>query len=93
MYRIYLPDPLLRPGHIFSFNTLSRITVIEPTGFFEFLQLESNALLLLMDSGGVLVESCILGVPCVTLRNTTERPETIEVGANRLVGTGCTTYR
>jgi UDP-N-acetylglucosamine 2-epimerase (non-hydrolysing) len=66
---------------------LSGITVIEPTGFFEFLQLESNARLILTDSGGVQEESCILGVPCVTLRNTTERPETIEVGANVLVGT------
>jgi len=86
-YRIHLPDPLIRPGHIFSFNTLSGITVIEPTGFLEFLHLESNARLILTDSGGVLEESCIPGVPCVTLRNTTERPETIDVGSNVLVGT------
>ncbi len=66
---------------------LCGITVIEPTGFFEFLQLESNARLILTDSGGVQEESCILGVSCVTLRNTTERPETISVGANILAGT------
>jgi len=72
---------------------LSGITVIEPTGFFEFLHLESNARLILTDSGGVQEESCILGVPCVTLRNTTEHPETIEVGANKLVGTGCDRIR
>jgi len=72
---------------------LSGITVIEPTGFFEFLHLESNARLILTDSGGVQEESCILGVPCVTLRNTTERPETIDVGANMLVGTGCDRIR
>ena len=67
---------------------LSGISVIEPIGFFEFLQRESNARRILTDSGGVQEESCILGVPCVTLRNTMERPETIAVGANHLVGTG-----
>jgi len=66
---------------------LDGISVIEPTGFLEFLQLEANARLILTDSGGVQEESCILGVPCVTLRNTTERPETIDVGANMLAGT------
>ena len=50
------------------------------------MQLESNALLNLTDSGGVQEESCILNVPCVTLRNNTERPETIELGTNKLLG-------
>lgn len=87
-------QPVIFPMHprtrkmVEQFNIqLSGITVIEPTGFLEFLQLESNARLILTDSGGVQEESCILGVPCVTLRNTTERPETIDVGANMLVGT------
>ena len=64
------------------------IKAIEPLGFLEFLQLEANARLALTDSGGVQEETCILGVPCVTLRENTERPETVDVGANMLVGTG-----
>jgi UDP-N-acetylglucosamine 2-epimerase (non-hydrolysing) len=67
--------------------SLDGISVMNPVGFLEFLQLESNARLVLTDSGGVQEETCILGVPCVTLRENTERPETIEVGANMLVGT------
>ena len=55
--------------------------------FLEFLQLEKNAKLTLTDSGGMQEESCILKVPCVTLRENTERPETIEVGCNMLSGT------
>ncbi|MDI6867730.1 non-hydrolyzing UDP-N-acetylglucosamine 2-epimerase [Methanoculleus sp.] len=66
------------------------ITPIEPLGFLEFLQVEANARLVLTDSGGVQEETCILGVPCVTLRKNTERPETIEAGANLLVGTAAT---
>jgi len=66
---------------------LDGISPLEPLGFLEFLQLEANARLVLTDSGGVQEESCILGVPCVTLRKNTERPETIEAGANVLAGT------
>ncbi len=62
------------------------IRAIEPLGFLEFLQLEANARLALTDSGGVQEEACILGVPCVTMRENTERPETVEVGSNRLAG-------
>ena len=66
---------------------LDGIRAIEPLGFLEFLQLEANARLALTDSGGVQEETCILGVPCVTLRENTERPETLDVGANVLTGT------
>lgn len=62
------------------------IQVIDPLGFMEFLKAESNARLVLTDSGGVQEECCILGVPCVTIRENTERPETVEVGANVLAG-------
>jgi len=66
--------------------TPKNLTVIEPMDFLGFLQLESSAKLILTDSGGVQEEACILGVPCVTIRDNTERPETLEVGANILAG-------
>ncbi len=58
-----------------------------PVWFFEFLPLEANARVVLTESGGVQEETCILGVPCVTLRENTGRPETIDVGSNVLAGT------
>ena len=70
-----------------EFNLESKnLSLIDPVDFLGFLQLESNARLILTDSGGVQEEACILRVPCVTLRDNTERPETIEVGANILAG-------
>lgn len=65
---------------------LDGVRAIDPVGFLEFLQLEAGARLALTDSGGVQEETCILGVPCVTLRENTERPETLEVGSNLLAG-------
>ena len=62
------------------------IKLIDPVDFLSFLQLESNAKLVLTDSGGVQEETCIIKVPCVTLRDNTERPETLEVGSNILAG-------
>jgi len=59
---------------------------IEPLGYLDFLQLQSQARLILTDSGGIQEEACVLGVPCVTLRDNTERPETLEVGSNILAG-------
>ena len=66
---------------------LNGVRPVEPLDYLSFLQLESNARLALTDSGGVQEEACILGVPCVTLRDNTERPETLEVGSNVLAGT------
>ncbi len=65
---------------------LKNLKIIEPVGYFDFLVLEKNAQLIITDSGGVQEEACILGVPCVTVRNNTERPETVEVGANIIAG-------
>lgn len=59
---------------------------VEPLGYHAFLGLLDGASLALTDSGGVQEESSVLGVPCLTLRDTTERPVTITLGTNRLVG-------
>jgi len=72
---------------VFGLSPPEGSVTIHPLGFSEFLQLEKNARLVLTDSGGVQEESCILGTPCVTLRDDTERPETVEIGANLLAGT------
>lgn len=62
------------------------VRLLEPQDFFDFLRLEATAALVFTDSGGVQEESCIIGTPCVTLRYSTERPETVHVGANCLAG-------
>jgi UDP-N-acetylglucosamine 2-epimerase (non-hydrolysing) len=63
------------------------ITLTGPQGYFDFLKLMSEARVVLTDSGGIQEETTILQVPCLTLRENTERPATIEQGTNRLVGT------
>ena len=65
----------------------SRLRIIEPLGYLEFMDLTMHARLVLTDSGGIQEETTILGVPCLTLRENTERPVTITNGTNRLVGT------
>ncbi|MBI3563148.1 MAG: UDP-N-acetylglucosamine 2-epimerase (non-hydrolyzing) [Gammaproteobacteria bacterium] len=69
------------------FTMANNIRLIEPLGYLDFLNLTANAKLVLTDSGGIQEETTILGVPCLTLRNNTERPVTVEHGTNRLVGT------
>ena len=64
----------------------SQIRFLEPFGFFDFITLERSALCVLSDSGTVQEECAILGVPNVTIRDVTERPETIECGSNLLAG-------
>ncbi len=70
----------------FGLKLPSMIQAVEPVGFLEFLRLEAGAALLLSDSGGVQEEGCILKVPCVTLRTSTERPETVTAGGNVIAG-------
>jgi len=70
----------------YDISVPDRFVVTPPVGYIEFLRLEQSARMILTDSGGVQEEACVLGTPCVTLRTNTERPETIEVGANYLAG-------
>lgn len=87
--------PIIYPIHPRTKKMINRfrlgisegVQLIEPVGFLDFLQLEVNTILVLTDSGAVQEETCILKVPCVTLRDNTERPETLEVGSNILAGT------
>lgn len=86
--------PVIFPIHPHSRRKLKEfrldvtgIRLIEPVDYLSFLLLEKNAKIVLTDSGGVQEEACILGTPCVTLRENTERPETLEVGSNMLSGT------
>jgi len=65
----------------------SNIRLIEPLGYLDFMNLYSGAKLVLTDSGGLQEETTALGIPCLTLRENTERPITIELGTNQLVGT------
>jgi UDP-N-acetylglucosamine 2-epimerase (non-hydrolysing) len=61
--------------------------MIEPLGYLDFLRLYSGATLVLTDSGGIQEETTALSIPCLTLRENTERPITVEMGTNNIVGT------
>jgi UDP-N-acetylglucosamine 2-epimerase (non-hydrolysing) len=63
------------------------LRLLEPLGYLEFLSLTSQAKLVLTDSGGLQEETTALGVPCLTLRDSTERPVTVTIGTSQLVGT------
>src|SRR3989338_1704581 len=86
--------PVIFPIHPRTLSRLKKfrlslpkdLHLMKPVGFLSFLRLEDAAEMILTDSGGVQEEACILKIPCVTLRTTTERPETVEVGANIIVG-------
>jgi UDP-N-acetylglucosamine 2-epimerase (non-hydrolysing) len=67
-----------------EFGLTPSATLIEPQSYLKFLSLAANAKLIITDSGGVQEEACVLGVPCVTVRKTTDRPETLLVGAGEL---------
>ncbi len=65
---------------------LPNLKLTEPLGYLDFMRLVADARLVLTDSGGVQEETTVLGVPCLTLRNNTERPITVAQGTNTLVG-------
>ena len=84
--------PLVLPAHPRAAERLraagmsGRVRVIPPAGYLDFVALEASARLVLTDSGGVQEETTVLGVPCLTLRDNTERPITVTEGTNQLVG-------
>jgi UDP-N-acetylglucosamine 2-epimerase (non-hydrolysing) len=69
-------------------NGNKKIVLLDPLGYLDFLKLMAHARVVLTDSGGIQEETTILKVPCMTLRENTERPVTVEMGTNRLVGSG-----
>jgi len=71
----------------FKLSVSKNIHLLEPLGYLDFLKLQKNAKLILTDSGGTQEEACIMKIPCITLRDSTERPETLSVKSNILVGT------
>ncbi len=87
--------PLLWPVHPRTRSRLSngsiriseRIRLLDPLGYIDFLALQAASFVVLTDSGGIQEETTVLGVPCLTIRENTERPATIEFGTNRLAGT------
>jgi UDP-N-acetylglucosamine 2-epimerase (non-hydrolysing) len=84
--------PVLFPMHPRTRKMLSGATpppgvrIVDPAGYLEFLSLEAGAAAVITDSGGVQEETTFLGVPCFTLRDSTERPVTIRLGTNTLLG-------
>jgi len=82
-----LRTALARSGLDRRLAAMDRLMPIDPLGYTDFLKLMDDARIVLTDSGGIQEETTILGVPCLTLRENTERPVTIEAGTNRLVGT------
>lgn len=64
-----------------------RLVLCEPLPYLEFNFLVKNAMAVITDSGGITEEATVMGVPCLTLRDTTERPETVTIGTNELAGT------
>lgn len=86
--------PLVFPVHPRTKKILKRIGIqhqrlhmVDPMSYLEFNYLVEKSFAVVTDSGGITEETTVMGVPCLTLRNNTERPETITIGTNELVGT------
>lgn len=92
--KIAVELPIVFPAHPrtqarlteFGIMLPPQVRIVEPLGYRDFLKLWSNARLALTDSGGLQEETTALGIPCLTLRDNTERPITVEQGTNRVVG-------
>ncbi|MEQ8363057.1 MAG: UDP-N-acetylglucosamine 2-epimerase (non-hydrolyzing) [Cyclobacteriaceae bacterium] len=65
---------------------LPNVIATDPLSYLEFLYMLKNAKGVITDSGGIQEETTVLGIPCITLRNNTERPETVDIGTNQLIG-------
>jgi UDP-N-acetylglucosamine 2-epimerase (non-hydrolysing) len=87
--------PLIFPAHPRTTKILKsrgmsipaeRMRMIEPVGYLDFMKLMMHSRIVLTDSGGIQEETTVLGIPCLTIRENTERPVTIDLGTNRLVG-------
>ena len=86
--------PILFPAHPRTKQVLSKVNIsannlyiTEPLGYLEFNYLVKNSLAVITDSGGITEETTYMKIPCLTLRDNTERPETVSIGTNKLVGT------
>jgi UDP-N-acetylglucosamine 2-epimerase (non-hydrolysing) len=86
--------PLIFPVHPRTAKTLKQtgltapnLHFVEPLGYLEFIYLVRSAKAVITDSGGITEETTVLGIPCMTLRDNTERPETVALGTNELLGT------
>jgi len=85
--------PIIFPVHPRTRQTIDKfkidsknIVMIDPQGYLEFMYLVKNAKGVITDSGGITEEATVLNIPCLTLRNSTERPETVELGTNEMIG-------
>jgi UDP-N-acetylglucosamine 2-epimerase (non-hydrolysing) len=85
--------PLVFPVHPRTRQILDKLNLtsdhlhtIDPQGYLEFIYLVKHAKGIITDSGGITEEATVLDVPCLTMRNSTERPETVEIGTNELIG-------
>jgi UDP-N-acetylglucosamine 2-epimerase (non-hydrolysing) len=65
----------------------TNLFVVEPLGYLEFNYLVENSMAVITDSGGITEETTMMSIPCLTLRDNTERPETVTMGTNELIGT------
>jgi UDP-N-acetylglucosamine 2-epimerase (non-hydrolysing) len=84
---IFPMHPRTKQNYLNAGYSFKNIYVVDPMGYLEFNYLVKNAKAVITDSGGITEETTVLGIPCFTLRENTERPETVDIGTNSLIGT------